>query len=221
MRTIVLVAAAASLMLLTACNRNQPSQAVATDIVPQGSQLQQVGDGTYVYRTPNIEIGKYRGIYVAPTKIYQGPDATYDGVTPQDVQDLAQLATTDFRRELATKYMVLDQPTANSITLQLTLAGITRSRPGMDAATKLNPVGLFASVARGAAGKPSAFVGSATLAGEITASGTGEVLGGFVAKRSPQSFDIDAALSTQDAAAAAIGRGAADFRAALDRVTGR
>jgi len=220
MRTIVLVAAA-SLTLLTACNRGQPNQTVAQQVVPDGAQLQQVGDGTYVYRTPNIEVGKYHGIYVAPTIIYNGPDAVFDGVTQQDVQDLAQLATTDFRRELATKYVVLDQPTANSITLQLTLAGITRSRPGMDAASKLSPVGLFASVARGAAGKPSAFVGSATLAGEITASATGEVLGGFVAKRSPQSFDIDAALSTQDAAAAAINRGAADFRAALDRVTGR
>ena len=220
MRTIVLTAAAC-LMLLTACNRGQPNQTVAQQVVPPGEQLQQVGDGTYVYRTPNIEVGKYHGIYVAPTIIYSGPDAVFDGVTQQDVQDLAQLATTDFRRELATKYVVLDQPTANSITLQLTLAGITRSRPGMDAATKLNPIGLYASIARGAAGKPSAFVGSATLAGEVTASATGEVLGGFVAKRSPQSFDIDAALSTQDAAAAAIGRGAADFRAALDRVTGR
>jgi hypothetical protein len=220
MRTIVLTAAAC-LTLLTACNRGQPNQTVAQQVVPAGEQLQQVGDGTYVYRTPNIDVRKYHGIYVAPTVIYNGPDAVFDGVTQQDVQDLAQLATTDFRRELATKYIVVDQPTATSITLQLTLAGITRSRPGMDAATKLNPVGLFASVARGAAGKPSAFVGSATLAGEITASASGEVLGGFVAKRSPQSFDIDAALSTQDAAAAAIGRGAADFRAALDRVTGR
>lgn len=220
MRTIVL-AATASLVLLTGCHRGQPSQAVATNVAPAGVQLQQVGDGTFVYRTPNIDIRKYHGIFVAPTIIYNGPDAVFDGVTPQDLQDLAALATTDFRRELATKYVVVDQPTANSITLQLTIAGVTRSRPGMDAATKLNPIGLYASVARGAAGKPSAFVGSATIAGEITASGNGEILGGFVAKRSPQSFDIDAALSTQDAAAAAIGRGAADFRAALDRVTGR
>lgn len=220
MRPIVLLAAA-GLMLLTACNRGQPSQAVTTQVVPEGAQLQQVGDGTYVYRTPGIDIQKYHGIYVAPTNIYNGPDAVFEGVTSQDLQDLAALATTDFRRELATKYVVVDQPTATSITLQLTIAGVTRSRPGMDAATKLNPIGLFASVARGAAGKPSAFVGSATLAGEITDSRTGEVLGGFVSKRSPQSFDIDAALSTQDAAAAAIGRGAADFRAALDRVTGR
>ena len=220
MRPIVLLAAA-GLILLTACNRGQPSQAVATQVTPEGAQLQQVGDGTYVYRTPGIDIKKYHGIYVAPTVVYSGPDAVFEGVTQQDLQDLAALATTDFRRELATKYVVVDQPAATSITLQLTIAGVTRSRPGMDAATKLNPIGLFASVARGAAGKPSAFVGSATLAGEITASSTGEVLGGFVAKRSPQSFDIDAALSTQDAAAAAIGRGAADFRAALDRLTGR
>lgn len=219
MRKIVL--AAACLALLAGCNRGQPSQTVATQVTPEGAQLQQVGDGTYVYRTPGIDIKKYHGIYVAPTVIYNGPDAVFDGVTQQDLQNLAALATTDFRRELATKYVVVDQPTATSITLQLTIAGVTRSRPGMDAATKLNPVGLFASVARGAAGKPSAFVGSATLAGEITASSSGEVLGGFVAKRSPQSFDIDAALSTQDAAAAAIGRGAADFRAALDRLTGR
>lgn len=220
MRTIIL-AAAASLVLLTGCNRNQPSQAVATQVVPEGVQLQQAGEGTFVYRTPGIDIRKYHGIFVAPTVIYNGPDAVFDGVTPQDLQDLAALATTDFRRELATKYVVVDQPTATSITLQLTIAGVTRSRPGMDAASKINPIGLYASLARGAAGKPSAFVGSATIAGEITASNTGEILGGFVSKRSPQSFDIDAALSTQDAAATAISRGAAEFRASLDRVTGR
>lgn len=219
MRMIVFAAATAALTLLAACaNRNQPANTAG---LGADMPLHETAQGTFVYRAPNLDLKKYRGIYVPPTIIYNGPDAVFDGVTPQDVQNLASLATADFRRELATKYMVVDQPTATSVTLQLTLAGVTRSKPGLDAATKLNPIGLFASVARGAAGQPSAFVGSATLAGEITESSTGKILGGFVSKRSPQSFDIDAALSTQDAAAAAIERGAADFRAALDRVTGR
>lgn len=219
LRSSVTVAAVA--LTLAACASNKPeTSAGLTEKYAMSPSA--ASPDTLVYRSPDIDIKKFTsGFYVAPVEVYGGADAEFGDVSAADREKLAQFLRSEFIRELGTKYKIAQAPGPGVVELKLTLAGISETRPLLSAATRLSPAGLALTLGKSAAGMPAAFTGSVTFGGVISDAGSGQTLGAFLTKVSPNALDLTSALGTQEAARIGITRGAEGFRAAVDRVTGR
>jgi len=178
--------------------------------------------GTLIYRSPTLEAGKYKFLYVDDADVYRASDADFGGASEEDKTRLAAKLTTDFRNELAKrKYPLVSQPGQGVVRLHLTLAGLKESKPVASTVLRLTPLGLGMSAAKTATGQSSALIGSVTVSGEMFDTESGTPLAGFVATESPIALDITSGLGKLRAAELGIERGADDFGDALDRFLNR
>ena len=217
MRKLFLVGA---LALLTAACASQTPQTTA-GIADRNVMRPGPDSNTLVFRAPNIDVRKYRGLYIEPVIIYAGADADFDGATSEEKQEIADIIYLEFTKALEKKYHFVAKPGPNNVIIRLTLAGITKTRPLLSAAVRLSPVGAGITILKSIAGKPATFTGSVVIGGELIDANNGQALGGFISKESPAAFDITSALGTLEAARLGARKGATDFAAALDRLTGR
>jgi len=208
-----------ALVLLLAACATQPK---TTAGLGQEMALKPVPDdltgSTLVYRTPDIDVHKYRGIYIAPTTVYDGADAEWGGTDLATRQRVAARMTSEVQRALrAHGRHILATPAPGSVTLQLTLASIAPTYGVAANAIKLTPVGLGLTVMKSAAGLPASFTGSITVAGKLLDSQTQALLAGFVARESPTAIDPRSLGGTEETAMLAATKAADGFAAALDR----
>ncbi len=217
MRFLLVVPA---ILLLAACNTKPETTAGLGQEVPLQAMRGDLAGNTLVYRAPNVDAHKYRGIYIAPANVYEGRDADWGGTDIATRRRVAAFLTSEFRRVLrAHGRTVLDAPTASSVTLQLTLAGITSTRGVAATALKLTPVGLGMTLAKSAADLPATFTGSITVSGKLMASRTHTILAGFVSRESPTAIDPRTISGTEATARLAATKGAESFAAGLDQAT--
>jgi hypothetical protein len=217
MRFLLVVPA---LLLLAACNTKPQTTAGLGNEVQLQTASDDLAGKTLVYRAPNIDARKYRGIYIAPARVYDGKDADWGGTDIATRNRVAAFLTSEFRRVLrAHGRHVLNAPTASSVTLQLTLAGITSTRGVAATALKLTPVGLGLTLAKSAADLPASFTGSITVSGKLTDSRTHAILAGFVSRESPTAIDPRTISGTEETARLAATKGAESFAAGLDQAT--
>jgi hypothetical protein len=209
-----------ALLLLAACTTTPQTTAGLGREVPLQAKSDDLAGNTLVYRAPNVDARKYRGIYIAPATVYEGKDAEWGGTDLATRHRIAAFLTSEFRRVLrAHGRNVLAAPTASSVTLQLTLAGITSTRGVAATALKLTPVGLGITLAKSATDLPASFTGSITVSGKLTDSRTHAVLAGFVSRESPTAIDPRTIGGTEETAKLAATKGAESFAAGLDRAT--
>jgi Protein of unknown function (DUF3313) len=178
--------------------------------------------GTLVYKSPNLQVGKYKSLYVDDADVYRAADADFGSASEEDKARLAAQLTTDFRNELAKrKYPLVTQPGQGVVRLHLTLAGLKDSKPVAATVLRLTPLGLGMSAAKTVTGQSSALIGSVTVSGEMIDTESGEPIAGFVATESPIALDLTSGLGKLRAAELGITRGADDFGDALDRFLNR
>ena len=204
-------------LMLAAC-ANQPKTTGGLDLPLQPSQY----PGTLVYRSPTVEPGKYKGIFVDNADIYRAADADFGDASEEDKTRLAEQLSTDFRSALTKhRYHLVTAPGPGVVRLHLILAGVKESKPVAATVLRLTPLGLGMSAAHTAASTNSALVGSATVSGELLDGETGEALAGFVATESPIALDLTSGLCKLRAAELGIERGSEEFASALDRYLNR
>jgi Protein of unknown function (DUF3313) len=211
------LAACCGVLTLAGCAQT-PKTTAGLDLPLQPGQYA----GTLVYRSPTIERGKYKSIFVDNADIYRQADADFGAASDADKARLAEQLTNDFRSALLKhRYPLATQSGPGVVRLHLTLAGVKESKPVAATALRLTPLGLGMSAAKTATGGSSALVGSATVAGQMFDSETGETLAGFVATESPIALDITSGLGKLRAAELGITRGSEEFASALDRYLDR
>lgn len=154
---------------------------------------------------------------IDPAAIYAGPDAAWKGVNEAARQEMALFVSAEFRRVLQSGYVVVDQPAAGVLRLKLTLVDMELTKPLLSAAAHLMPVGLALNLGKGGAGARGSFMGSVTLAGEISDAQTGELLAAFLTTQAPNAMDFTAMATPTAAARKEITETAEKFKAALDR----
>jgi Protein of unknown function (DUF3313) len=204
-------------LLLASC-ANQPQTTGGLDLPLQPSQY----PGTLVYRAPEVQAGKYKGIFVDDAEIYRAADADFGGASEEDKARLAEKLSTEFKNALAKHhYNLVSQSGPGVVRLHLTLAGIKESKPVAATVLRLTPLGLGASAAKTVTGGSSALVGSVTVSGELLDAESGEALAGFVATESPIALDLSSGLGKLRAAELGIDRGSEEFAVALDRYLNR
>ncbi len=210
--------AIAFLLALGACG-TQPQTTAGLDrqmkLHPMEGDL---AGNTLVYRAPGVDPSHYRGIYVPATTVYAGSDTEWGGTDVATRRRIADRLTGEFKRALHGRgRIVLDRPTDQSVTLQLTLGGVTSTHGVAANALKLSPIGFGMTVAKSAAGLPAAFTGSITIAGELKESKTGKILGGFVSRESPTALDPRTLAGTEETALLAATKSADDFANGIER----
>jgi hypothetical protein len=205
------IPAVAAMFILAACASTTPettaglgaemslaAPTAANPNVPAG-----LADNTFVYRSPTLDISKYHGFYIPAASVYRGADADFGETAMQDQSLLAQELTQNVTKALARSRNIASRPGPGIVTLQLTLAGVSETRPVLSL-TRLTPVGLGITALKSVEGMPAAFVGTVTIAGKFTDSRTGEILGGFVTRQSPPAYDLRSSAGTMETARLAL-----------------
>jgi hypothetical protein len=209
------VAATVALIVIACASSSTPKSTAGLDQVPLAPGKD---PGHFVYREPNLDPRPYKALLIDDTVVLSGPGTDFGKASSQDQQRLATLLTKSLNDELRKRnYHLATGPGPGVVRLHTSLIGITESKPAAATLARLNLVGLGLSALKSAEGKPAAFTGSITISGEITDSGSGEVLGAFVAVESPLALDLTSGLSTLRAAELGVQRGSHDLADALDR----
>ena len=208
----------AVLVLLAACSQQPKTTAGLGQEMPLQAKPGDLSGNTLVYRAPDLDPRKYRGLYIAPVGVYDGTDTEWGGTDMATRQRVAARLGTEVQRALRAKgAIVLATPAPGSVTVELTLAGITSTHGVAANALKVTPIGFGLTLMKSAAGLPASFTGSITVAGKLLDSRTHEVLAGFVSKESPTALDPRTLGGTEETAMLAATKAADDFAAAVAR----
>jgi Protein of unknown function (DUF3313) len=173
------------------------------------------------YRAPDFHRSSYHGLLIDPADVYQGRDADFGKVSPEDRARVAAMLTSEFKRVLGAGIPLVDQPGAGIARLHLTLIGIDQSKPVLSTALRLTPVGLVMSAAKGVTDRPAPFVGSINVAVVAYDSESGKVLAAAQAVVSPSAVDLTSGLTPLRAAELSTTKAAEDFRDYLIRTKGK
>lgn len=221
------ISVVAAAIVLAACGSNKPeTTAGLSGEMPLAAPAEgstaagNLGDNTLVYRSPKVDLSKYHGVYIPAADVYHGADADFGDVSPQDQQLLGLALTQDVGRALARNRNVVSRPGPGIVTLQLTLAGVSKTRPILSL-TRITPIGLGITAIKSVGDMPAAFVGAVTVAGKFTDSQTGQILGGFVTRQSPPAYDLRSSAGTVTTAQLALSHMASGLATAIDDVVGK
>jgi Protein of unknown function (DUF3313) len=163
---------------------------------------------------------KYKGLYIAPTTLYSGPDAEFGNVNAEDREQIAAKLTTEMQRLLSPRLNVVVGPTAGTTRLQMTVIGINESHPVLSTALQLTGAGLVISATQAVRDKPAAFTGSINMAAVVYDSDTGQVLAARQGVFAPSAIDLTSGLTPLRAAELSTTRAAEAFRDYLLRTRG-
>jgi hypothetical protein len=208
--------------LLAAAPVGAQTQDHAPVALPGASQMTQdkPGSESWTYAQPVSRFSKYRTVIVAPTKVYQGPDAQFEGIDPAERAKYASLITDELRSELAKSFPAPAKAQADTLRIQVTLLGGETTKGGIATATRVTPLGFGLSAVKSALGKQGTLTGSVLYAVEAFDAQTNELLLAAVRRRTPDPLDVPATLSTTDTVKAVARDFATSARRRLEELTG-
>jgi hypothetical protein len=212
-------AAACALVLLAASCATKPGPDVIdiNGLIPiADTKLPDVR----AYHAPDFDRSRYHAILIDQANVYQGSDADFGSVSPQDRDRIAAMLTSEFKRVLGEQFHVVDQPGPGVVRLHLTLIGINQSKPVLSTALRLTPVGLVMSAAKGVTDRPASFVGSINMAAVAYDSVSGKVLAAAQAVITPSAVNLTSGLTPLRAAELSTTKAAEAFRDYLIRTKG-
>lgn len=219
--TVNVICSIALGLLVAGCSTTAPKSGKYSD-VPEADKLQR--DTRYphslVYIKEGVKFAQYSKFIIEPTDIYRGTDASWhkQKVTEQDKQELAQFVTSEIIRVLGKDYPLINQPGPGVLRIKLTLVDVELTTTSLAVVSHLAPAGVGINLLKSGAGMQGSFMGSVTLAGELTDSQTGTVVGAFLTKQTPLALDVSKTFGKFSAARAGITESAEKFKAAMDRV---
>lgn len=160
---------------------------------------------SWTYAQPVAVFSKYRTVIVSDAKVYDGPDAQFDGIEPADRSNYASIITQELRSEIAKTFPAPASPQPDTLRVEVTILGATKTKGGVATATRVTPLGFAISGVKSALGKKGSFTGSVLYAVELYDARTNELLLAAVRRRTPDPLDVPATLSTTDTVKA-VGR---------------
>ncbi|HEX2634845.1 MAG TPA: DUF3313 domain-containing protein [Bradyrhizobium sp.] len=190
--------------------------------LPSSSRMMQdqPGSESWTYAQPISTFQKYRTVMVGDTFVYQGPDAQFEGIDPEDRARFASIITQELRSEIAKSFPAPGTPQADTLRLQVTILGARKTKGGFATATRVLPIGLATSALKSALGKGGTLTGSILYAVELHDARTNELLLAAVRRRTPDPLDVPATISTTETVKAVAREFADGARKRLEELTG-
>lgn len=203
-----------------------PAMAQTKDHAPVGlpsanaMSQDRAGSESWTYAQPRSRFASYRTVIVNPTAVYQGADAQFDGIDPGDRAKYAAMITEELRSEIGKTFPSPPKAQADTLRLQVTIIGATKTKGGLATATRVTPLGFASSALKSALGKTGSFTGSLLYSVELYDARTNELLLAAVRRRTPDPLDVPATLSTSDTVKAISREFADGARKRLEELTG-
>lgn len=170
------------------------------------------------YQAPSYDRARYRGLFIEPVSLYQGPEADFGNVSQQDREHIAAMVNSEFQRVVGADFHLVDHAGPGIVRMHMSLIGIDSSHPVLSTALRLTPVGLALSGVRTVEGRGAAFVGGINIAGVAYDGESGQVLVAAQALVEPSAVNITSGLTPLRAAELSTTRAAEEFRDYLIRV---
>lgn len=210
------------ILLATAVPATAQTEDHAPVALPGAEKMTQdkPGGESWTYAQPVEKFRKYRTVIVAPTKVYEGPDAQFEGIDPADRAKYAEIITSELQSELAKSFPAPAKAQADTLRIQVTILGGEKTKGGLATATRVTPIGLGLSAVKSALGKQGTLTGSVLYAVEAFDARTNELLLAAVRRRTPDPLDVPATLSTTDTVKAVARDFAENARKRLEELTG-
>ena len=213
------ILAAAAFISAPALSQTQDHAPVS---LPSAQVLAQdkAGSESWTYARPASEFRKYRTVMIPAAVVYQGPDAQFQGISPADRAKFADMITQELRREMAKSFPSPARPQADTLRIQITILGASKTTGGIATATRVTGLGFATSALKSVLGKPGTLTGSILYAVEAYDARTNELMLAAVRRRTPDPLDVPATIS-QTETVKAIAREFADgARKRLVQLTG-
>jgi Protein of unknown function (DUF3313). len=190
--------------------------------LPSAGVMQQdkAGSESWTYAQPASEFRKYRTVMIPAAVVYQGPDAQFQGITPADRAKFADMITQELRREMAKSFPAPAKAQADTLRLQITILGATKTTGGLATATRVTGLGFATSALKSVLGKPGSLTGSVLFAVELYDARTNELMLAAVRRRTPDPLDVPATISQTETVKAVAREFADGARKRLLQLTG-
>lgn len=190
--------------------------------LPSAGVMQQDKAGTesWTYARPASEFRKYRTVMIPAAVVYQGPDAQFEGISQADRVKFADMITQELRREMAKSFPAPTKPQADTLRLQVTILGATKTTGGLATATRVTGLGFATSALKSVLGKPGSLTGSVLFAVELYDARTNELMLAAVRRRTPDPLDVPATISQTETVKAVAREFADGARKRLLQLTG-
>lgn len=203
MKRILVAVVLASVVATSGCSSSALHKVEGLEVAAKLPKAPK-GTSVYQYLDPGADLLRFRRILLEPVALYGQADHGFGDIPRAQREALARFIDARAPEILGGGAVKLaEAPAPDVLRLQLTLVGMTRSRPVLQGVSYAIPVGAALNIAKGAAGGTGVFMGSVTLAGEFHDSTTGALVAGFLAMRSPNAVNLKA--MTSESAAAELG----------------
>jgi hypothetical protein len=182
----ILVPLCLSLFVLTGCPTTRQAGSVEkSGFLGDYSLLKEGVDDRALlfYRNPETDFTAYDKILFDPITLWRPPDTDLAELDEDDAQRLGLLLYRKVKSELIKDYEFVDEPGPGVFRLRLAITEASDSIAPLNLITTIVPIGLVASGIKALATGTGAFVGEASLEGEITDSLTNELLIAAVDRR--------------------------------------
>lgn len=210
------MAALISLTFLTGCASTQP---VPYTGVTSSSQMKpdthdDSGHIVYSFSTP-ADWNKYSRAILDPVVIYQGADAQFDVVSPEQKQALAAYMQQAFGKSVGERYPLTHAITPGTLRIRLTLTGAETTTPVLGTFSRFDLMGGPYNIVQSVRGKQGSFTGSVSYAVEIYDASSNQLLKAYIAKQYPNSLNVGASWGALSAAETGLDKGAEQLQEQL------
>ncbi|MGD2064396.1 MAG: DUF3313 domain-containing protein [Nitrospirota bacterium] len=189
------VVGALALALCVSCATKRPVQSGFLEGYPEFDEAPD-GSGALVYRRAGLDLGAYDKVMIDPVVIWYSPDSDYRGIHPDELKTLAD----DFRAAvvaaLADAYPVVEAPGPGVLRIRAALTDVVATKPALNMATTVVPVGRWASLATRATTGTHLFVGQAVMEAEFLDAQTHERLAAYIDRRVGTKLKVHTGVTT-------------------------
>ena len=178
------------------------------------------GTESWTYVQPASEFRKYRTVMIPATIVYQGPDAQFEDIPQSDRVKFADMITQALRSEMVKSFPAPAKAQADTLRLQVTILGATKTTGGIATATRVTPFGFATSALKSVLGKTGSLTGSVLYSVELYDARTNELMLAAVRRRTPDPLDVPATISQTETVKAVAREFADGARKRLVELTG-
>jgi hypothetical protein len=182
----ILVPLCFAFLILAACPTTRQAGSVEkSGFLGDYSILKEGKDGRALlyYRNPDTDFTKYDKILLDPITLWRPPDTDLAKLDEDDAQRLGLLLYRKVKSELIKDYEFVDEPGPGVLRLRLAITEASDANAPLNLVTTIVPPFLVLSGVKALATGTGAFMGAASLEGEITDSVTNELLIAAVDRR--------------------------------------
>jgi hypothetical protein len=178
------------------------------------------GTESWTYVQPRQRFAKYRTVMIPAAIVYQGPDAQFEGIDQADRAKFADMITQALRSEMVKSFPAPARAQADTLRLQVTVLGATKTKGGIATATRVTPFGFATSALKSVMGKTGTLTGSILYSVELYDARTNELMLAAVRRRTPDPLDVPATISQTETVKAVAREFADGARKRLVELTG-